>query len=180
MPQFPSNISGLNGAIPTVYDPAWPTYVDLGPAQILAFQAFPQDLTNYVGNLRWWWEISSVPSDGSGPATSYLTIPAGHGTISGMQVQTDDRSKQLLAGLKQALDAGVLTIPPGGFPFIARNGVYLLSAQDVTNLSGFVARWVQNTFMAAATLLQGINAIPQTITTRAQVVAAFKAAMIVA
>jgi hypothetical protein len=170
----------LNGAIPTVYDPKWPSYIDLSPAQIAAFQAFPQDLTNYVGNLRWWWEISSVPSDGSAGTTPYITIPAGHGTISGMQVMTDDRSKQLLAGLKQALDAGVLTVPPGGFPFITGNGVYMLSAQDVTNLSGFVARWVQASFMTAATLLAGINAIPQTITTRAQVVAAFKAAMVVA
>lgn len=38
-----------NGALPTAYDPNWRTYQGgLTPAQVAAFQAFPQDLARFA------------------------------------------------------------------------------------------------------------------------------------
>lgn len=54
-PKFQSPLGSNNndGALPTAYDPNWPTYVNLTPAQIVAFQKFPQDLLRYAAQRRW-------------------------------------------------------------------------------------------------------------------------------
>jgi hypothetical protein len=143
-------------AVPTSYDPSWQLFVNLTPAQIAAFQAFPQDLTKYVGIRRWQTEIAGI------------TLPTG------VRLATDQTSQSKIAALKQAIDNGTVN-STGVFPFLALDGVHQLSAADITVLYGFVVRYVQATYVVAASLLAGVNAIPQTITTRAQVDAAFAA-----
>jgi hypothetical protein len=171
------NLSGLNGAIPAVYDPMWQTYTDLSPTQILAFQGFPQDLAKYIAQVRWQWEIAA--SWAQGPSTPGITLPANIGAISGIQLMVDDRSKQLLAGLRQGLDTGDIVPGPNGFPFIAVNGVFMLQAADIKTLVGYVFRWVQASFATAAQALAAVNANPQAITTRAQVDSLFQSTMVV-
>jgi hypothetical protein len=174
--QTPSNLS--SGQIPTTYDPNWAFYNDpkLTPAQIAAFQAFPQDLTKYTGTRRWQKEICSTVPGVSYLTASFITIPSSASAdIAGLQITTDLVSQQKIAAVKQAFDNGTLT---GTMPFLAVNGVRNLSAADITALYGYVVRYVQATYVTAATLLAGINASPQTITTRAQVDAAFAAIVI--
>jgi hypothetical protein len=174
----PGIISSLNGALPTQYDPGWQSYTDLSVEQIAAFQAFPQDLTKYIGIRRWQTEINAWPA-GSKPA--YITLPtvAANPTISGMQLATDALSQQRIAALKQAIDNGA--VAPSAIqrvPFLAVNGVYQLTASDVTALYSYVVRYVQATYSVAATLLAQVNATPQTLTTRAPVDAAFAAIIV--
>jgi len=139
-------------ATPVTYDPAWQTYTNLSPTQIAIFQAFPQDLVKYARNKRWQVEISN------------LTLP------NGIQLDMSDTSQRKIAGLKQAFDNGALT---GTVPFVAMDGVHQVDAAAVTAVYDACVARVQGTYTVLATLLAGINATPQTITTRAQVDAAF-------
>jgi hypothetical protein len=173
MPPF-VKISGLNGAIPTTYDPAWQTYTDLSPAQIEAFKSFPQDLAKYIGVRRWNWELCLVSA--AGPSVPYITLPSSAGTtIAGMQLLTDAESQRKIAALKQAIDSGVLVDQGQGFPFLAVNGVYMVSAADITSIYGYVVRWVQQTYSIAAQLLAQVSATPQQISSRSAVDSAFAA-----
>src|SRR5690242_10426132 len=110
-------LSGLNGALPTVYDPNWQRYTDLSPAQIAAFQAFPQDLAKYIALRRWQTEIcSALPATGK---PNYITLPNDGSAVAGIQLVTDADSQRKIAALKQALDNGAVTEP---VLFVARNG----------------------------------------------------------
>lgn len=60
-------ISGLNGAIPTVWDAGWQLYTDLSPAQIAAFQAMPQ-WTAFAASFNSWQRapgLTAPPSVGA-------------------------------------------------------------------------------------------------------------------
>lgn len=142
-------------SVPTTYDPQWIFFTNLTPTQVLAFQAFPQELAKYVGTKRWLTEIAAI------------TLP------SGINIDMNALSQQKIAALKQAIDNGTIVVPVGGFPFIALDGVHMLSAADITNLYTSVVHAVQATYSVAADLIAQINAT--TITTRAQIDAAFAA-----
>jgi len=178
--QSPPGSGGNDGALPTTYDPLWQYYVNLTQEQIAAFQAFPEDLVKYTAHRRWQWEISATSSDGLGPAQHYLTIPADGTAIAGMQVYADDRSQNKISYLFQGTTSGAFTHGPAGTtPFLARNGTYWLAHADITALYGYVMRWIQQSYVTAANLYDQINVSPPTVTSRAQVDAAFQAEMIV-
>lgn len=171
--QSPPGSGGNDGALPSSYDQRWWSYTNLTPQQILAFQAFPQDLQKYIVLLRWQHEVRQLP----GNAANYITLPDGMGAISGIQLLTDVVSQQKIAAVKQAIDNGTLVIVGATFPFLAVNGVFLLSAADITALYGCVVRHVQATYTTAADLLGQVNA--KTLTTHAAVDAAFASIQVV-
>lgn len=152
--QSPANSGGNDGALPTVYDPSWQSYTNLTPAQVEAFQGFPQAIQDYSSYSRWIKEISD------------LTLP------NGIKLAMDSESQRKIAGLKQAFDSGALT---GTVPFVAKDGVHQLAAADVTALFQACVARVQATYAAHANVINGTNANPRTITSRAQVDAAFAA-----
>lgn len=172
--ESPPGSGSNNGAIPTQYLVGWNTYTNLTSAQILAFQAFPQDLIAYIALRRWQKEICSSLASGQ---VNYITLPTSvsNPNISGLQLTTDMVSQQKIAGVKQGIDNGTITITGSTFPFLAVNGVAMLSASDITALYGYVVRYVQNTYEVAANCLAQVNAVPQTLTTRAAVDSAFAA-----
>lgn len=135
-------------SIPVVYDPTWQGFTNLTQAQIAAFQSFPEAIKDYARYLRWTKEISE------------LTLP------NGMVLLMDDISQRKIAGLKQAFDNGALT---GTIPFVAFNGVYQVTAADVTNIFNACVARVQATYAALAFVIAQIAATPQGITTRSQV-----------
>ena len=141
--------SGLNGAIPTVYDPDWGTYTDLSPAQIAAFQAFPQDLMDYASVQRWQAEFS-------GTAVTYNSVL--------IPLTTDDRSKALVIGMRQAVDDALVT----SVSFIDASGnSHTLDVNGVKAVHGAIMTFVQTLFAAQV----GVNAAitGATITKRSQI-----------
>jgi hypothetical protein len=155
MPYTPK-FSSLNGNLPTVYDPQWPVYTDLSPAQIDAFQSFPEDLSKYATQRRWMAELTGT----SVTLSPAVTIP----------LDTSDRSKILIMGIRQALDDGLLT--QAQFKDVSGT-VRMLDATGIKAVQGAVLGFVNALFVAEATLLAGITATPPTITSRSQIDAAY-------
>jgi hypothetical protein len=165
--------SSLNGALPTVYVQNWGSFTDLTSAQILAYQAFPQDLIAYIRIRRWHWEICATSTTGPPP---FITLPASAGALAGIQLLTDQASQAKVAALKQAIDNGAVIDQGQGFPFLAVDGVHMVSAADITAIYGYLIRWVQQTYGIAAQLIAQVTS--QGITTRAPIDAAFAAMMV--
>lgn len=82
-PQSPINIvSGLNGAIPTVWDSNWQLYTDLSSAQIAAFQAMSEWQTFVTSFQDWENSLSNiflVGSAGAAPSLTASTAPSSTG-----------------------------------------------------------------------------------------------------
>jgi hypothetical protein len=167
--QSPPNSGGNDGALPLAWVPNWNTkWMNLTDPQIAAFQAFPQDLIAYIAYSRWIWEVRGTSTPG--PPTPYITVPVS----TGIQLYTDDRSQAKISQLAQAVDKGTVTVTPGNlFPFLAVNGVFMLSASDVEAVYGYVVRYVQSTYAIAATLIGQVQG--GQVTTRAPIDAAFAA-----
>jgi hypothetical protein len=164
--QSPPGSGSNDGALPQVWDPAWQKWASsLTQQQIAAFQAFPQDLIAYIAYSRWIWEVrgSSTP----GPPTPYITVPI----QTGIQLLMDRERRGLIAEAKQAIDNGALVIAGSTFPLLAFNGTYLISANDLTALYGYVVRYVASTFVIAGVLTAQVQG--GQITTRAPIDAAF-------
>ena len=142
----------IGPVVPMAYDPTWQTYTNLTPAQIAAFQSFPEDLLIYANTRRWMAEISGI-------------------TVGGVPLTTQDRDQSKIAQLKQAFDNGTLTNP---VPFSDASGAtQTVDAAAATALYTAVVRFVEATYTALATLKVGIaNA---TITSRKQIDAAYAA-----
>jgi hypothetical protein len=170
--QSPPNSGRNDGALPLVYDPGWNDWSNLTPQQTAAFQAFPQDLFFYIGVQRWQWETRGRNTPG--PPTSYITIPADGSAIAGIQLTMDDRSQNKISGLRQNIDNGVIMVFP--FPFIALNGVFMLSAADCRALHAYCVRYVQSTYAIAASLIAQVQG--GTLKTRAPIDAAFAAIVV--
>jgi hypothetical protein len=140
-------------AVPTTYDPLWGLFQNLTPSQVLAFQSFPQDLASYAAIKRWNKEFST------------FTVTIGGNTF---PVDMSDRGLSRVTMLKTGAAAIV--------NFYATDGnVYTLSAVQITQMLNAMNTRVQNTYSTLATLLNGINATPATITARSQIDAAFAA-----
>lgn len=147
-------------------------YVDSEGAYLGAFDgvAAPQGAT----------EVPSAPEDArqvwSGGAWTwpkpvlhgYLAetrwrIETGGTSVGGVEVETTDRSKLLIAGAKDAAVAdGDAT-----FKFAAVNGRFTLSAAEIISVHAAVSAFVQGTFDAADTIASGIEA--GTVTTPAEI-----------
>lgn len=151
-------LSGLKqGALPLVYDPKWPTFTDLAPQQIAKYQSFEEDLIKYARAMRWRKEHSQ---DGK---TAKITLP------NGVEVAMDDVSRMRINGLKQAFDAGAVK----KITFFAVNGPQPMDAKAFDKLYGWVIRYEQATFTMCAKLLDDITAEPPTVTSRAEIDAAY-------
>jgi hypothetical protein len=138
--QSPPNSGGNDGALPTVYDPIWQSYVNLTTAQQFAFQGFPQALTWYAGVQRWLAEISG---------TSVTFTPTGSAVPITIALDTGDRSKTLLIGARQAIDDGLVTT-------VSFNG-YALDAAGTKTVHSAVMAFVQALFAAQNKILAGIG-----------------------
>lgn len=149
----PPGSGGNDGALPTVYDPAWMRFTNLTPAQIVAFQGFPQDLLLYASTRRWLAEISGT-------------------TVSGIPLNTQDRDQAKVSQLKQAFDAGVIAGGTVSFSDATGN-IQTVNAATATALYAAIVAFVQSTYTTYANLFAGINA--KTITTRKQIDAAYAA-----
>ena len=91
-------------------------------------------------------------------------------TINGVPFATDDRSKLLLTGARSAAQADATFKTP----WVAADGsTHQLAAADVIAVSNAVLAHVNACFTAFATLAAGLAATPPTVTTMAQVDAAF-------
>jgi hypothetical protein len=156
--QSPAGSGGNDGAIPTVYVPGWGVYTNLTALQIAAFESFPQDLTNYASQRRWLAEISG---------TSVTYTPTG-GTQVTIPLDTTDRSKTLLIGLRQAADDGAIIIT--SFADTAGN-FHTLDLTGIKAVHQAVMGFVQALFMAQTQMAAGINA--STISKRSQIDAAY-------
>jgi len=154
------NLSGLNGQTPKEFMPEWQTFTDLSQEQIAAFQAMPEDLHKYIAAKRWQKEMTNI------------SIPdnAANKKLRGLQVAMSEVSQSKVAGLKQAIDAGVIS---GDVQFSALNGVRQLGAKDVGDLYAHVVKYVQESYAIAADLHQKVDA--GKIKGRAAVDAAFNA-----
>jgi len=151
-------------AVPATYDPTWQGYTNLTPAQIAAFQAMPQDLIKYAGQRRWQKEIGSTVQGVSYLSQSYITV-------GGIQVTTNDGDLIRLLGLNEWAKAN-----PNGTTSFTDNGVAVsITAAQAAALFAAVMAFIQACRQAEATLIAGINATPPTVTSRAQVDAAFAA-----
>jgi hypothetical protein len=152
--QSPPGSGTNNGALPTTYDPTWQNYINLTPAQVVAFQSFPQDLLRYLQTRRWLAEISGI-------------------TINNIPLTTQYTDQAKIAQLKQAFDNGAITGPVSFFD--AQNNIRQVNATAATVIYNAMVTFVQSVYTTAATLQNGINATPPTITTRAQIDAAIAA-----
>lgn len=150
--ESPANSGGNDGALPSVYDPTWQSYTNLTPSQILAFQAFPQDLVFYVRSRRWMAERSGV-------------------TVASVPLTTSEGDQAKVAQLKQAFDTGAVV---GTVDFFDANGtVHAVDAAAATAIYRGVVSFVQQTYSTAANLVAGINS--KSIATRKQIDAAYAA-----
>jgi hypothetical protein len=162
MPNIPQRLyqsppgSGQNdGTLPQVYDVTWQTYTNLTPAQIAAFKSFPQFLNFYAGLRRWLAEIS-------GTAVTYNSVL--------IPLATDDRSKLLVAAMRQAVDDGL--IATAAFVDVSGNS-HTLDVNGVKAVHQAIMGFVQALFAAHVSVIVGINATPQTITNPLQIDAVF-------
>jgi hypothetical protein len=139
-------------AEPTAYDSTWQIYTNLTAAQIAWFESQPADLLNYASTRRWLAEISGT-------------------TVAGVPLGTQDRDQAKIAQIKQAFDNGALT---GSVSFSdAAGNTQSVTAAMATQIYNGVVAFVQGTYMAYAALKAGIQATPPTVTSRAQIDAAF-------
>lgn len=159
-PMTPSNrpqrLSGLNGALPTKYDPLYRTYSDISAAQIAVFEAFPQDLIKYAGTRRWQKEIAGI-------------------MVNGMAVSTAEADRSLLNGLAITAQRSP---PDKTFSFTDNGVAYTLTSAQALALFDAVSGYIQACRSAEATLIAAINPTPPvqpTVTSRAQIDAAFAA-----
>jgi hypothetical protein len=159
--QSPAGSNGNDGALPAAYVPGWQAYTNLTTPQIAAFQAFPQDLTIYASSRRWLAEISG---------TSVTYAPTGAAAPVTIPLDTGDRSKTLLIGLRQAADDGLVTST--AFADTAGN-FHTVDAAGIKAVHQAVMSFVQALFMAQTQLAAGIKAKPPTISTRSQIDAAY-------
>lgn len=165
MPTFTTGRSGTrvwlydNPAIPTVWDPNWPNYVDLTTAQVAAFEAFPQDLIRYAGTIRWYYEIRSFPQSSSMP-NPYITV-------AGITVVTNTDNLTKITAL--ALDAQLNNADT--YSITVNGTVFNLNATQAIALFNGVRAYVQQCRNIEAQMINGINA--NTITSRSQIDTAF-------
>jgi len=112
----------------------------------------PDGLIAYASNARWVKEVAGI-------------------TVNGVLVATDDRSKQMILGarVKANADSAFTT------PWVGADGsITVLTAAQIIAISDAVLSHVQSCFQSFATLVPGLIATPPTITTTAQIDAAFK------
>lgn len=161
---IPQRVSGLNGALPTTYDPAWQGYTDLTPAQIAAFQAFPQDLVKYAGARRWQKENCFVVAGITYLSQNYITVD-------GIQVVAPAQNAGLLLGLAYWAQRN-----PGKTTSFTNNGTAVtITTDQALSICDGVTAYVQACRSAEALLLGEINATPPAVTSRAQIDAEFAA-----
>jgi hypothetical protein len=153
--QSPPGSGGNDGALPTTYDINWPFYTNLTPDQVTAFQAFPQDLSAYCRTVRWNTE------NGAGI------------TSAGIPVMTTDRDQTKIAQIQ----TGFLVTPSANIVQFhdAQGGVHALGQPQIKIMFTNIVTFVEKTFTTSQQTIAAINATPPTITTRAQVDAAFAA-----
>jgi hypothetical protein len=157
MPPPPKLYTGPT--VPIAYDPAWQTYTNLTPAQIAAFQAFPQDLLKYASSRRWLAETSVLPV-----TVTLLGVP----TV--LQIDTSDRGQARIDKLsrKWAANATATTT------FVDATGTpYALNAAAIIAIDNAVTNLIEVLFTAYGQLMAGINAATPTITKRSQIDAAY-------
>lgn len=124
-----------------------------GPSEIAAWQAQPEyvDLAAYASSVRWQKEVSGI-------------------VVSGIQVATDDRSKQMIMGARIAAEADDSFTTPW---VTADGNVVTLNAQQIIGVSNAVLAHVAECFAAFGTVRSSI--IAGTITTTTQIDQAFAA-----
>ena len=148
----PAYVAFKAGANPT----AWPR--DEAGAQtaaalqdVLTPYGLWADLAGYAAAVRYAKEIGGT-------------------TVNGMRVATDDRAKTMLIGTRIAAEAD----PKFTTPWVGSDGVPVtLTAEQVIGLSDAVLAHVQACFVAYGVVAAGIAATPATVTSQAQVDAAF-------
>lgn len=155
-------------AIPTTWDPSWNSFTNLTPAQIAAFQAFPQDLTLYTSSQRWQFENRMF-------AANRVPLPNNYVTIGGVPVypSADNIGKITAMALDAQMNAAdsytfTVSAPP---PTVGLATVYTLTAAQAIALFSGVRAYVQQCRDIEGQLVNGING--GTITSRAQIDAAF-------
>lgn len=146
-------------AVPTAYEASWQTYTNLTQPQIAAFQAFPADLVKYASFKRWAKEVSPLTISDNANAT-----------VNGVVLDMGSESQRYMSDAKQAFDNGTLT---GSISFNAKDGAHTFNAADIASIYAAKTERIQETRTALGTLVVGINAAPPTITSRAQIDAAF-------
>lgn len=145
--QSPANSGGNDGAPPTVYDPSWPLFSNLTTSQILAFQAFPQDLMSYSMKRLNAAEISGV-------------------TVNTIPLATTGAELAKLSRFQQAMDKAAFATTK----FIDKTGaVHTLGVPQLQQLFVGVAQFINSLYTAYDQINTAVNATPPTITTRAQI-----------
>lgn len=154
--------SGSNdGALPTSYDPTWPSYTNLTPQQILAFQTFPQDLVKYALLRRWLAEITTMPVT--------MTVQGASRTL---QIDMSDRGQARIDKLARKWGSNATATTA----FVDTTGtIFNLSAANLMTIDNAVTALVEQLHTELATLMSGINVVPPTVTTRKAIDAAYAA-----
>lgn len=146
-------------AVPIAWVADWNLYTNLTPAQVLAFQTFPQDLTIYAATRRWAAETTILPVQ--------LTLAGNPVTL---QVDMSDRGQARIDKLcrKWAANATATT------QFVDTTGtVYALNAANLMALDNAVTNYIEALFTAYASNIAAINAL--TLTTRKGIDAVYAA-----
>jgi hypothetical protein len=153
--QSPPGSGSNNGALPKVYDPNWQRYKNLTPAQVVAFQSFPQDLMKYAILRRWLTSLSGTTASVT-PIGAFVPII--------IQLKTDGDSMRNTIAMRQAIDDGLITTIP--YADINNNPI-MLDATNAKMVHQAMAAFLANIFNAYAQIVRGINR--STITTRKQI-----------
>lgn len=143
-----NRISGLNGTIPTQYDPIWPVYTDLNAVQIAAFQAFPQDLINYTSIKRWQKEIAGM-------------------VLNNMTIVLDATGLALLSGLAIRAQRDQSANASTSYTFTSQGNCITLSPSQALALFDAVSVFIQQCRSAEGVIVGNINS--GLITSRSQV-----------
>lgn len=149
-------------AVPTTYDPLWPTYTNLTPAQKLIFQSMPQALVVYSAQ-------QCAAAIAVGISATFVPV-AGQQAIT-VTLNTDVLSLVNAAGMRQGLDDNLIT----GASFML-NGVPLtLDAAGIKTVHQTLVGYILTIHETETSIYAAVNAQTPTITTRKQIDAAIAA-----
>jgi hypothetical protein len=148
--------------IPTQWIPNWYAFTNLTDDQITAYEAFPQDLVSYTSTVRNYYQARAFPQNMSPMPNPYITVNT-------VPIYPNDRVRGQL--IQIALS--VMRAPTALYNLTINGTVYHLTSAQAAGLLDGLNSYDNQARTIEANTINGINATPPTITTRAQIDAAF-------